>query len=100
VQHSRRQADPPRSPLAPDPTRRRLSARELQIALLVADGLKDVVIARGLGLSASTVATHVRRIQSRLGLHGRQELAAWVNARRDRDHPEAGLRRGESDRVV
>jgi len=86
--------DPPRSPWASDPTRRWLSAREREIALLIADGLKDLVIARRLGLSASTIGTHARRIQSRLGLGDRAELIAWVKARRSSAYPEAGLRRG------
>ena len=97
MRNSVRQTDPPRASLGSNPTRRRLTAREQEIALLVADGLKDVAIARRLGLSTSTVAAHVRRIQSRLGFNGRPDLIAWVNARRDRDHPEAGLRRGDVD---
>ena len=82
MESSRRSTDPPRAPLAPDLTRRRLSARELEIALLVAEGLKDFLIARRLGLSTSTVGTHVRRIQSRLGLDDRAGIIAWVEARR------------------
>jgi DNA-binding NarL/FixJ family response regulator len=76
VKHPRRQADPPRSPWTLDPTRRRLSAREVEIALLVAEGLKDFLIARRLGLSTSTVGTYVRRIQSRLGLDDRAAIIA------------------------
>jgi DNA-binding CsgD family transcriptional regulator len=88
-----RQYDMPRDWLAPDPTRHRLTKREQQIALLVADGLKDAIIARRLGIGPRTVATYVRRVQYRLGVDGRDALAAWVTARRDPDHPEAGLRR-------
>ena len=100
VKRSRRQTDPPRFPLGADPTRRRLTAREREIALLVADGLKDAAIATRLGLSRSTVGTYIWRIQHRLGVNGRGELAAWVAARRDPDHPEAGLRRGPDDRLT
>ena len=100
MKSSRRQTDPPRTPLGADPTRRRLTAREQEIAFLIADGLKDVVIARQFGLSLSTVRTHVRRIQHRLGVNGRDELAAWVAARRNPGHPEAGFRRGPDDRLT
>ena len=40
---------------------RTLTPRERQIAILVAEGLKDVSIARQLTLSPATVATYVRR---------------------------------------
>jgi len=96
----RRQTDPPRPPWAPDPARRRLTEREREVALLVADGLKDVVIARRLGLSRSTVGTHVRRIRSRLGLKDRAELVAWVAARRPSGTLEGGLRRGGDDPLI
>jgi DNA-binding NarL/FixJ family response regulator len=62
---------------------RRLTERERQVALLVAEGLKDVVIARRLGLSASTVAAYVRNIKQRLKLDTRAEITAWVTARLD-----------------
>jgi DNA-binding NarL/FixJ family response regulator len=89
-----RQTDPPRTPWASDPARRRLSAREREIAILVADGLKDVVIARRLGLSTSTVGTHVRRIRTRLGLNDRAGIIEWVAARRTSAAVKDGLRRG------
>jgi DNA-binding CsgD family transcriptional regulator len=94
-----RATDPPVAPGAPDPTRRRLSAREREIALLIGAGRKDIVIARRLGLSSSTVRTHVRNMQFRLSLATRAELVAWVAARYTPDHPEDGLRRGP-DRIT
>jgi DNA-binding CsgD family transcriptional regulator len=100
MKHSRRQTDPPRFPLGSDPTRRRLTAREQESVLLVADGLKDAAIAKRLGLGLSTVGTYIRRIQHRLGVDGRGELAAWVAARRNPNHPEAGFRRGPDDRLT
>jgi DNA-binding CsgD family transcriptional regulator len=75
------------------PAVRRLSERERQVARLVAEGLKDTVIARRLGLSASTVGTYVRHIQQRLHLDSRAEIAAWVTARLDPDDPTGRLRR-------
>jgi DNA-binding NarL/FixJ family response regulator len=75
---------------------RRLTERERQVALLVAEGLKDALIARRLGLSASTVGTYVQHIQQRLQLDSRAEIAAWVTARRDPDDPTGRLRRAEA----
>jgi DNA-binding NarL/FixJ family response regulator len=88
-----RATDPARPPLAGDPVRRRLTAQEWEIALLVGDGLSDRMIGERLALAPTTVAPYVRRIRDRLGLADRRGLAAWVDARRDPAHPEAGLRR-------
>src|SRR6476469_3886062 len=79
--------------LGPDPSRRRLSPREREVALLMADGLKDELIARRLGISAATVGNYVMRIRRRLKLDSREELAAWVRARIDPDDPSGRLRR-------
>ena len=81
----------------PDLTRRRLSARELEVALLVSDGLQDAVIAQRLGLAVSTTGLTVRRIRQRLRLKDRQELAAWVSARRSSADTSRSLRRPEID---
>jgi DNA-binding CsgD family transcriptional regulator len=79
--------------MRPDPTVRRLTPREHEVALLVADGLPDTVIGRRLGLSASTVASYVGRVQRRLDLARRRDIAAWVQIRRTPGAPEARLRR-------
>jgi DNA-binding NarL/FixJ family response regulator len=79
--------------MPPDPTVRRLTPREREIALLVADGVKDAAIGRRLGLTPSTVASYVQRVQRRLQLAGRKDVAAWVVARRTPADPEARLRR-------
>ena len=92
--HRRRTTDLLRDTEERDPARRRLSAREREIALLIAEGLKDIVIARRLGLAVSTVHTHSRRMQFRLGLTSRTALLDWVAARYTPGHPEAGLHRG------
>src|SRR5687767_5800804 len=63
-----------------------LTARERQIALLIADGLKNASIASRLALSPATVATYVRRIQARLGLSSRQQITAWVVTRANAGH--------------
>jgi DNA-binding NarL/FixJ family response regulator len=87
-------ASTPRDLWALNHTRRRLTPHEQEIALLIGAGLKDIVIARRLGLSSSTVRTHLCSMRFRLGLSSRAALVAWVAARYTPDHPEAGLRRG------
>lgn len=55
----------------------RLSERELQIARSVARGRTNAEIAAELFISLSTVKTHITRIQDKLGIRNRVELAAW-----------------------
>jgi DNA-binding NarL/FixJ family response regulator len=68
-------------------TRRRLvsphglSARELVVAGLVAEGLANKAIAARLQLSVRTVESHVRHALTKLGLNNRTQLATWA-----RDH--------------
>jgi DNA-binding CsgD family transcriptional regulator len=97
MQHSGRATDPPRTPLATDPTRRRLTPREREVALLVGDGLDDAEIGRRLGLTLKTVGSYVQRVRLRLGLASRRDIAPWVNARRDSNDPGAPLRRADDD---
>jgi predicted ATPase/DNA-binding CsgD family transcriptional regulator len=58
-----------------------LSARELQIAGLVADGLTNKAIASRLQLSVRTVESHVRHALAKVGLHNRTQLATWARER-------------------
>jgi DNA-binding NarL/FixJ family response regulator len=55
-----------------------LTAREREIALLVADGLANRAIAERLVLSERTVETHVRHVLAKLGLRNRTQVAAWA----------------------
>jgi two-component system nitrate/nitrite response regulator NarL len=55
--------------------RKLLSQRQLQIALLVEDGLANKTIAQRLGISAATVAVHIQRIYRKLNIDSRAELA-------------------------
>jgi DNA-binding CsgD family transcriptional regulator len=71
-----------------DPTTRRLTERERQIAFLLADGLKPVVIARRLGLSLTAVKLHVQRAQWRLDLPDRDALVLWVQGHRTPGSPD------------
>jgi DNA-binding NarL/FixJ family response regulator len=59
-----------------------LSARERQVAALVASGHTNRQIAGELHLTENTVETHVRRIFRKLGISSRASLAAMVE--RDR----------------
>ena len=55
-----------------------LSAREMEVARLVAEGLSNPAIARRLYLSRPTVASHVAHILTKLGFASRAQIAAWV----------------------
>src|SRR5690348_10804374 len=55
-----------------------LTARELQIAVLIAQGFDRKAIGRRLGVSPNTVATHLRSTYSKLGVRGRLALAARI----------------------
>ena len=55
-----------------------LTAREREIAGLLADGLSNRAIAERLVLSERTVETHVRSILAKLGLANRTQVAAWA----------------------
>lgn len=58
----------------------RLSASELRVLRLVADGLTNPQIARKLFISINTVKTHIQHIGERLGTTGR--VQAVVEAMR------------------
>jgi DNA-binding NarL/FixJ family response regulator len=56
---------------------RHLSKRELDIARAIATGRTNQEIAAELFISLSTVKTHITRIQDKLGVRNRVEIAAW-----------------------
>jgi DNA-binding CsgD family transcriptional regulator len=68
-------ADQPNTLAAPADV---LTARELQIAVLVAQKLDNKAIGRRLGISSFTVATHRAHIYSKLGINSRVALAARI----------------------
>jgi DNA-binding CsgD family transcriptional regulator len=55
-----------------------LTARELQIAVLIAQGFDKKAIGRRLGISSITVSTHLTRVYSKLGVTSRAALAARI----------------------
>jgi DNA-binding NarL/FixJ family response regulator len=54
----------------------RLTAREIQVLQLLAEGSTQDAIAEELFISAKTVATHIQRIITKLGVHSRTEAVA------------------------
>jgi predicted ATPase/DNA-binding CsgD family transcriptional regulator len=59
-----------------------LTARELQIAHLIARGLSNRAIAEELVISPATSARHVANILAKLGLNSRAQVAAWITQHR------------------
>jgi DNA-binding CsgD family transcriptional regulator len=57
-------------PVAPP---ERLTARELEVLGLAAEGLDNGMIGRRLGITRSTVKHHLEAIFGKLGVHGRME---------------------------
>jgi DNA-binding CsgD family transcriptional regulator len=58
-----------------------LSARELEVAGLVAEGLSNKAVAARLHLSVRTVESHVRHVLAKVGLDNRTQLATWAHER-------------------
>ena len=75
--------------LAPGPTASRpkatspssrgpLSAREMEVARLVADGSTNADVASRLFISERTVESHVASVMNKLGVDSRVRVARWV----------------------
>jgi len=67
------------APLPASPTG--LSAREREVAGLVAEGLSNKAIAARLHLSVRTVESHMRHVLAKIGLDNRTQLATWARER-------------------
>lgn len=63
----------------------RLSAREAEVAALVAEGLTNDEIAKRLFIAPRTAEAHLENIRQKLGFRSRAQIAAWVTAQRS--HP-------------
>ena len=55
-----------------------LTAREREVAALLADGLTNGQLAERLFISPKTAAVHVSNILMKLGMSSRAEVAAWA----------------------
>ena len=75
---TRRPGDP-----APVATAKQLSARELRVARIAANGLTNKEIAGALGIAERTVKGHMTRLYKKLGISGRSELILLKQASRE-----------------
>lgn len=64
-------------PSVSSPERVRLSAREREVAALIARGLSNREIAAALTITEKTAANHVDHILTKLDLHSRTQIAVW-----------------------
>ena len=64
-------------PLITDP----LTAREREVAAMVAQGMSNRQIAQELYISERTIENHVSKIRRKLGLRSRSQLSTWVTER-------------------
>ena len=70
------------SDLAGNPTALRLqdeygmTPREVEVALLLSEGLSNRALARQLGISPHTARLHTQRVLGKLGVHSRAEAGA------------------------
>jgi DNA-binding CsgD family transcriptional regulator len=55
-----------------------LTARELEVARLIATGGTNAAIAAELGIAPKTASAHVEHILAKLGVARRAEIATWV----------------------
>jgi non-specific serine/threonine protein kinase len=63
----------------------RLSPREREVAVLIAEGRSNAEIGTVLVIAARTADTHVGHILNKLGLHTSAQIAAWVVEHRGKD---------------
>jgi len=55
-----------------------LSRREVEVAVLIAQGLTSKEVGRRLFIERGTVDTHVQHIYNKLGIDSRPQLAVWL----------------------
>ncbi len=75
----------PLTPPGAGPLAGSLTAREREIAILIARGLSNRGIAGELVISPATAARHVANIFTKLGLRSRAQVATWVAERQFRE---------------
>jgi len=69
---------PPGDEAAPTPQDFGLTARELEVVRLLAEGRRPSEIAAALVISPKTVASHVQRALVKLRVHSRAQAVAWA----------------------
>jgi len=74
-------------PSASPSLRESLSARELQVLRLVAQGMANKQIGRALGITERTVKVHVGHVFRRLGVTDRTSAAMWARDNLGADKP-------------
>ena len=60
-----------------------LTARELEVARLIADGASNAELAHALVIAPKTAAAHVSHILDKLGFSSRAQIARWVAEQRE-----------------
>jgi DNA-binding NarL/FixJ family response regulator len=58
-----------------------LTAREREVAMLIAQGKSNREIAEAMTVSAKTIETYVTRILNKLGFGSRVQIATWAMAK-------------------
>ncbi len=77
------QPEPGASASPDDPARIVLTAREREVAALIATGMTNKEIAAQLVISRRTAESHVEHILTKLGFSSRSQVAAWAAAQPD-----------------
>lgn len=67
-----------------------LTSREVEVAMLVAEGLTNRQIADRLVISERTAQNHVQHILTKLGFTSRSQIAAWTAMSTGMSHPADG----------
>jgi DNA-binding NarL/FixJ family response regulator len=67
-----------RAPVPPPPAATELTARELEVIHEIARGYSNAELARQLGISETTVKSHVARILAKLGLRDRVQIVIFA----------------------
>jgi DNA-binding NarL/FixJ family response regulator len=71
--------------------RERLTPKEIQIAILVWEGLTNREIGRIIGTSEQVIKNHLRNTFDKLGVWSRLELAMYVASHGGKNWPEADV---------
>ncbi len=74
----RRSSESARSPRAILAAKFGFTERELEVALLLAEGASNAAIAEALGISKHTARHHTRHVLTKLGVHSRARVGAVV----------------------